>query len=81
MIRLLKLGARDKLSLKTFDDDKVPPKYAILSHTWEKEGEVTFKDLQNKTYKSKAGYNKIRFCGVQARKDEIQFFWLDICCT
>jgi hypothetical protein len=47
MIRLLKLDARDELSLETFGDDKIPPPYAILSHTWGVEGdEVTFKDLE-----------------------------------
>ena len=82
MIRLLKLGARNELVLETFGDDKIPPLYAILSHTWGVEGdEVTFKDLENKTYKSKTGYNKMQFCANQASKDHIQYFWVDTCCT
>jgi hypothetical protein len=32
------------------------------------------------TGKSKTGYNKIRFCGEQARRDGLQYFWVDTCC-
>ena len=28
----------------------------------------------------KAGYRKIRFCGEQANRDGIQYFWVDSCC-
>jgi hypothetical protein len=55
------------------------PRYAILSHRWEEE-EVTFKDLMDGTGKNKAGYMKIRFCGEQASRDLIQYFWVDTCC-
>ncbi|KAI9870748.1 MAG: Vegetative incompatibility protein HET-E-1, partial [Watsoniomyces obsoletus] len=30
--------------------------------------------------KGKAGYGKIQFCGDQARKDQLQHFWVDTCC-
>lgn len=81
MIRLLKLGPLDVLSHENFGDDKTLPPYAILSHTWGEDGdEVTFQDLENKTYKSKAGYYKIRFCGEQAEKNELEYFWVDTCC-
>ena len=57
------------------------PRYSILSHTWGTDDEeVTFKDLVEGTGKSKAGYNKIRFCGQQAAKDGLQYFWIDTCC-
>jgi hypothetical protein len=57
------------------------PQYAILSHTWGPEDEeVTFKDLINGTAKKKAGYRKVCFCGKQAAKDGLQFFWVDTCC-
>jgi hypothetical protein len=29
---------------------------------------------------SKDGYKKIQFCGKQARKDGLQYFWVDSCC-
>ncbi|KAH8658829.1 heterokaryon incompatibility protein-domain-containing protein [Tricladium varicosporioides] len=55
------------------------PKYAILSHRWGAE-EFTFKDVIDGTGKSNAGYNKIRFCGKQAERDGLQYFWVDTCC-
>jgi hypothetical protein len=60
-------------------DDEIPP-YAILSHTWSEGQEVTFEDLMNGTGKDKTGYNKIQFCGEQARHDGLQHFWVDTCC-
>ncbi|KAK5657213.1 hypothetical protein OQA88_3271 [Cercophora sp. LCS_1] len=59
-------------------DDKVPP-YAILSHTWGDE-EVLFRDIEDGTYKCKAGYAKIQFCADQAERDGLKFFWVDTCC-
>jgi hypothetical protein len=79
MIRLLQYNNDGEFSLTTFFADKIPQKYAILSHIWEAE-EVTFEDLQNGTGTKKAGYNKIRFCGEQARRDSLQYFWVDTCC-
>jgi hypothetical protein len=32
------------------------------------------------TRKKKVGYKKIRFCGEQARRDGLQYFWVDTCC-
>ena len=55
------------------------PEYAILSHRWEA-GEVTFKDMTDGTSKGKAGYGKIQFCGAQARRDGLEYFWVDTCC-
>jgi len=58
----------------------IPP-YAILSHTWGVDAEeVAFRDLMDGTGKTKAGHNKIRFCGEQARRDGLQYFWVDTCC-
>ncbi|KAH9906436.1 hypothetical protein F4778DRAFT_649008 [Xylariomycetidae sp. FL2044] len=60
--------------------DKIPP-YAILSHTWE-EDEVLFADLAKTPdgWQHKAGYNKIEFCAEQAKRDGLQYFWVDTCC-
>ncbi|KAF2195847.1 HET-domain-containing protein, partial [Zopfia rhizophila CBS 207.26] len=60
-------------------DDTIPP-YAILSHTWKEGQEVTWKDLMDGTGKSKIGYDKIRFCGQQAERDGLRYFWVDACC-
>ncbi|KAL5318786.1 hypothetical protein ACEPPN_013853 [Leptodophora sp. 'Broadleaf-Isolate-01'] len=57
------------------------PRYAILSHTWGPDNEeVTFEDMINGTGEDKPGYEKIRFCGEQARKDGLLYFWIDTCC-
>ena len=80
-MHLLKFSARGELSLtKNFVEENTPS-YVILSHTWGEDGdEVTFKDLENGRGKSKPGYAKIQFCAEQARKDGVQYFWVDTCC-
>jgi hypothetical protein len=77
-MRLLQLDSDGNLSLtESFEDDI--PEYAILSHRWGAE-EVTFKDMTDGTSKVKAGYGKIQFCGEQARRDGLEYFWVDTCC-
>jgi len=81
-MRLLKLNhADDSIETKNFvNDDDIPP-YAILSHTWGlNTDEVTLADLKNDTGKHKADFKKIRFCGEQARQDDLEYFWVDSCC-
>src|ERR1700733_4819322 len=57
------------------------PQYATLSHTWGADTEeVSFRDLIEGTGGSKDGYRKIRFCGEQASRDGLQYFWVDTCC-
>ena len=64
---------------KDFFGDKIP-EYAILSHTWGLDtDEVTYRDMIDGTGKNKDGYEKIRFCGEQARRDRLEYFWVDIC--
>jgi hypothetical protein len=53
-------------------DDPILP-YAILLYTWNEGQEVTFKDLMYSIGKSKTGYNKIRFCGQQAKLHGLQY--------
>ncbi len=78
-MRLLKCGdSRFKLTKDLVRDI---PKYAILSHTWGPDAEeVTFRDLVDGTGEDKIGYEKIRFCAAQARRDGLQYFWVDTCC-
>jgi hypothetical protein len=80
-MRLLERNSAGEFSLtKDFVGDDIPG-YAILSHTWGADAEeVTFQDLMNGTGKDKPGYNKIRFCGDQARHGGLQYFWVDTCC-
>ncbi|KAN0077448.1 HET domain containing protein [Elaphomyces granulatus] len=82
-MRLLKLNDAAEFGLtKDFHVCDDIPRYAILSHTWGADTEeVSFKDMMDGTAKSKVlGYNKIRFCGEQARRDGLQYFWIDTCC-
>ncbi|KAI9770814.1 MAG: hypothetical protein M1839_003040 [Geoglossum umbratile] len=81
-MRLLLRSNTGEFSLtKNFVGDNNIPPYAILSHTWGADAEeVTFEDLTNGTGKDKSGYEKIRFCGEQARQDDLQYFWIDTCC-
>jgi hypothetical protein len=65
-MRLLEWKSDGDFSLTKDLIHDIPP-YAILSHTWGADTEkVTFEDLTDGTGKSKAGYNKIRFCGEKA---------------
>jgi hypothetical protein len=57
------------------------PRYAILSHTWGSDAdEVTFGDVMNSIGTNKPGYHKLKFCGEQAARDGLQYFWVDSCC-
>ncbi|APA10080.1 hypothetical protein sscle_05g048500 [Sclerotinia sclerotiorum 1980 UF-70] len=77
-MRLLEMKSPGEFSLiHVATHDTLP--YAILSHTWTDQ-EVTYKDLISGTGKSKSGYEKIKFCGEQAAKDGLRYFWVDTCC-
>jgi len=80
-MRLLQYNNDGEFSLtKDFVSSEIP-EYAILSHTWGADTEeVTYRDLIDGTGKNKAGYEKIRFCGEQARRDRLEYFWVDTCC-
>ncbi|TAQ90762.1 hypothetical protein B7494_g955, partial [Chlorociboria aeruginascens] len=78
-MRLLHYNNDGDFSRSEFFEGDIPKKYAILSHRWGAE-EVTFKDLTDGTSKGKAGYGKIQFCGEQARRDGLEYFWVDTCC-
>ena len=79
-MRLLKLNDNGELSLVEQSGHNVL-EYAILSHAWGPDGEeVTYEDLMMGTGGRKPGYDKIRFCGKQAKADGLQYFWIDTCC-
>jgi Heterokaryon incompatibility protein (HET) len=76
----LELESDDNYCLIEFTGSDIPL-YAVLSHTWGTDDEeVTFKELENGIGKDKAGYRKVRFCGQQAARDGLQYFWVDTCC-
>src|SRR6201996_7030666 len=80
-MRLLKFGHDGALSMTEFTGNNIPD-YAILSHTWETPSsqEITFEELRNGVDTNKPGYKKIEFCGHQAKKDDLEYFWIDSCC-
>ncbi|RYP12344.1 hypothetical protein DL765_007390 [Monosporascus sp. GIB2] len=80
-MRLLMRDQNGELSLTKDLFDEIPP-YAILSHTWSEnvDEEVTFRDIKNGAGSSKSAYRKIEFCAEQARRDGLQYFWVDTCC-
>ncbi|PSN59031.1 hypothetical protein BS50DRAFT_682489 [Corynespora cassiicola Philippines] len=81
LMRLLRCSDTGDFGLpEAFVSHKTIPPYAILSHTWEEGQEVTFDDLVNGTGKDKTGYDKIRLCSQQAKRDGLQYFWVDTCC-
>jgi Heterokaryon incompatibility protein (HET) len=68
------------LQLEQFFEDRIPG-YAILSHTWEEESEVTFQDWQDIGKASKKfGFVKIQGACRQAIKDGLNYLWVDTNC-
>ena len=57
-------------------------KYAILSHTWEKDEEVQYQDFRSQSVlgKRKRGWEKIRKTCELALNDSCDFAWVDTCC-
>lgn len=53
--------------------------YAVLSHTWIENEEVTYTELVGGTGKNKPGYDKLRFCAKRVGQDGLQYFWVDTC--
>lgn len=64
--------------LEEFGHEK-RPKYAILSHRWEKE-EITLQDLESGKATAKAGYEKVLRCCEKAKNDGYDYAWIDTCC-
>jgi heterokaryon incompatibility protein (HET) len=79
-MRLLYIQDNGSLCITQGLIQDIPP-YTILSHTWEKDQEVTLKELETGMGRHKRGYDKIRFCGRLSARDKIQYFWVDTCCT
>lgn len=79
-MRLLQLYDNGECGLVERFGSNIPP-YAVLSHTWGDDSEeVTFKDVKKGRGKDTTGYGKILFCGRQAGKDGLDYFWVDTCC-
>ncbi len=70
----------DSLSFEEFIHEV--PSYAILSHTWgEDKEELSFLDVQEgNVSKEGIGLVKLQGCCTQAKKDGLQYVWIDTCC-
>jgi hypothetical protein len=78
---LLELQPNGNIRLTIHLLDNEIPRYAILSHTWgDENAEVTFQDMVAGSGRHKAGFKKIKFCGEQAARDGLRYFWVDSCC-
>ena len=61
------------------------PRYAILSHTWgSAEEEVNCKDICalpiSDAVRAKKGFQKIEYAAAQAKRDNLDWVWVDTCC-
>ncbi|RGP78322.1 hypothetical protein FLONG3_3458 [Fusarium longipes] len=69
----------DTLKIQQFFGTRIPP-YAILSHRWgDDDEEVSFSDMTNGSTE-KTGMAKVIGCCNQAKKDQINYVWIDTCC-
>lgn len=68
------------LTMEEFEGSDIPP-YAILSHTWEKHQEVTFRDWQDlESVCDRTGFHKIMKACEKAREHGLDYLWVDTCC-
>jgi hypothetical protein len=77
-MRLIHYGQDGSLTLRSYFHAEVP-RYAILSHTWG-DDEVLYQDFVGNTAKGRAGFSKLMFCAEQARRNALDYFWVDTCC-
>jgi hypothetical protein len=72
------------LNTKTFKLEEFysdVPAYAILSHRWKKDEEVSFGGLKEPhPYSDRSGYKKIKDCCKKARERRLAWIWVDTCC-
>jgi hypothetical protein len=81
----IRLINTDTIRLTSFMGDRIP-KYAILSHTWDHNEELSFQDMQaviencKHPAAMKSGYYKIVETCRKARENGIAYAWVDTCC-
>lgn len=66
--------------MKEFISHKTAPPYAILSHTWNGEEEVSFREWQREPLnevRQKGGFDKIDRCCQQAASEGLEWVWID----
>ncbi|THU77447.1 hypothetical protein K435DRAFT_973967 [Dendrothele bispora CBS 962.96] len=86
-VRPRRLISTRSIKLVDFGDNIPIPDYAILSHTWGP-GEVTFRELNlcqdegnvDTSTLAKPGHRKIRYACREARRQNLDYLWVDTCC-
>jgi len=73
------LSCRTK-ALVEFDNEDTKPPYAILSHTWVKNEEITYQDIQSGNPRQISGWEKVKACCKRAIEDGFDYCWVDTCC-
>jgi Heterokaryon incompatibility protein (HET) len=72
------------LLFRNFENEDEFPPYSILSHTWEQaHHEVSYQDMMTPDRSqlvNKRGFQKILKSAEKARKNDIQWIWVDTCC-
>jgi len=74
----MKLVNAKTFKVVEFFDNDVPP-YAILSHTWIQNEEVSYQEMVTNEGRQKLGFRKIRQCCSQALEDGLEWAWMDTC--
>lgn len=77
-MRLLKVD-NGRLTLETFVNLEIAPKYVTLSHVWGTD-EVTYQDMVEGKAEDKDAFTKILNFARQATTDGYQYIWIDTCC-
>ncbi|WYZ45874.1 hypothetical protein EsH8_IX_000099 [Colletotrichum jinshuiense] len=71
------------LSVESFNAEQAPD-YAILSHTWDDDNEVSFQEWasgeSSPELRKKSGYLKIINACAKARDDGLEYLWVDTNC-
>lgn len=77
LLRTKLISEPGAFKIEEFDDISIP-QYAILSHRWGKD-EPTLQDVQGDTT-AKEGFKKVKQSCDMAKRDGIDYIWIDTCC-
>ncbi|KAI0466866.1 heterokaryon incompatibility protein-domain-containing protein [Xylaria cf. heliscus] len=75
----MRLLQANSLKFRDFNELDLP-EYAILSHTWDPEEEVSLQDMCSPYLPTKKCYAKVTKTCRLALRDNIEFVWVDTCC-
>jgi hypothetical protein len=62
------------------ENNKKESKYALLSHTWNEDEEVSYQELLAGEGRTKSGWPKILNACEKAKQWHHQYIWIDTCC-